>query len=340
MSNFAAKKIAVKQSLANMSVRPETKKRLREEAKEAKANMKSIPMVKHVAKAMKTSVNNLKANETLDDQYHWDKPEDGKVIIAEKRDGSGYVRYVHQEYDRKNRVITGEPMLVVDSCMLEDGNLGVERTNRKTGKSWTEKNPKKAKYELLLSAGVPDRAPDTLKAKLKESQPKFVASVKTLLTDMIQEAVSSGIWDDALGEMKSKDWIKKGFDNDAHFTTKDGNIELKRNIQSYRGDPQPVRYWKKNGEGHYVQFFPAEIPIGALVIPQYYPKPYCFKDNSSNDWRYGSTAELGRDLIIVCMPKPRTKEEILKEKEEKETKRQAERNASTNAALDDCFFEF
>lgn len=336
MSSIAAKKVAVKKTLATMSIsREETKKRLREEAK---ANMESAPMVKHVAKAMKTSVKSLKAIETLDDQYHWDKPEDGKVIIAEKRDGSGYVRYVHLEYLRKNRIITGEPMLVVDSCMFEDGNLGVERISRKTGKAWTERNPKKAKYELLLSAGVPDRAPDSLKAKLKESQPKFVASVKTLLSDMIQAAVSSGIWDDALGEMESKDWIKKGFDNDAHFTTKDGHIELKRNIQSYRGDPQPVRYWKKNEEGRYVQFFPAEIPKGALVIPQYYPKPYCFKDG--NEWKYGSTAELGRDLIVVCMPKPRTKEEILKEKEEKEAKRQAERDASTNAALDDCYFEF
>ena len=327
MSSIAATK--------KMASREETKKRLREEAKE---DIVSAPMVKHVAKAMKTSTSSLQANETLEDQYHWDKPEDGKVIIAEKRDGSGYVRYVHQQYERKNRIITGEPMLVVDSCMFEDGNLGVERTNRKTGKTWTERNPKKAKYELLLSPGVPDRVPDTLKAKLKESQPKFVASVKTLLTDMIQEAVSSGIWDDALGEMKSKDWVQKGFDNDAHFTTKDGNIELKRNIQSYRGDPQPIRYWKRNKEGHYEQFFPAEIPIGALVIPQYYPKPYCFKDG--NDWRYGSTAELGRDLIVVCMPTPRTKEEILKEREEKEAKRQAERDASTNAALDDCYFEF
>jgi hypothetical protein len=314
--------------------------------------MESAPMVTHVAKAMKTSVNSLKANETLDTQYHWDKPEDGKVIIAEKRDGSGYVRYVHQKYERSNRSITGEPMLVVDSCMLEDGNLGVERTNRKTGKTWTERNPKKAKYELLLSAGVPDSAPPSLKAKLKESQPKFIKSVKTLLTDMIQEAVSSGIWDDALGERKSKDWIKRGFDNDAHFTTKDGCIELKRNIQSYRGDPQPVRYWKINKEeGHYEQFFPAEIPIGALVIPQYYPKPYCFLDDKTNEWKYGSTAELGRDLIVICMPKPRTKEEILKEKEEKEAKllkekeekeakRLADLAASTNAALENCYFEF
>ena len=146
MSSIAAKKVAVKKTLATMSIsREETKKRLREEAK---ANMESAPMVKHVAKAMKTSVKSLKAIETLDDQYHWDKPEDGKVIIAEKRDGSGYVRYVHLEYLRKNRIITGEPMLVVDSCMFEDGNLGVERISRKTGKAWTERNPKKAKYEL------------------------------------------------------------------------------------------------------------------------------------------------------------------------------------------------
>ena len=321
-----------------MPSREETKKRLREEAAEAKKNMESAPMVKHVAKAMKTSVNSLKANEQLDDQYHWDKPEDGKILIAEKRDGTGYVRYVHNEYERKNRIITGEPMLVADSCMFEDGTLNVERTNRKSGKTWTERNPKKAKYELLLTAGVPERAPDSLKAKLKESQPKFVASVDTLLRDMIQEGIDSGIWDDALGEAKASDWIKKSFDNDTHFISKDGKIELKRNIISYRGDAQPVRYWKKNKEGHYEQFFPAEIPIGALVIPQYYPKPYCFKDGS--DWKFGSTAELGRDLIVVCMPTPRTKEEIEKEREEKEAKRQAERDASTNAALDDCYFEF
>ena len=153
MSSIAAKKVATKQALSAMTIsREETQKRLREEAKE---DIESAPMVKHVAKAMKTSVSSLKPNETLDDQYHWDKPGDGKIIIAEKRDGSGYVRYVHQQYERKNRIITGEPMLVADSCMFEDGNLGVERTNRKTGKVWTERNPKKAKYELLLLAGYP-----------------------------------------------------------------------------------------------------------------------------------------------------------------------------------------
>ena len=221
---------------------------------------------------------------------------------------------------------------------FEDGNLGVERTNRKNGKSWTENNPKKAKYELLLSVGVPEGIPESLNAKLKESQPKFVVSVNKLLRNMIQEGISAGIYDDALGEMKSETWIEHGFTNDSHFINKDNIIELKRNIQSYRGDPQPVRYWKKNKEGRYEQFFPAEIPIGSLVIPQYYPKPYCFKDG--DDWKYGSTAELGRDLIVVCMPKPRTKEEIERERKEKEAKRQEERNASTNAALDDCFFEF
>ena len=67
---------------------------------------------------------------------------------------------------------------------------------------------------------------------------------------MIKETLSTGIWDDALGEMKVETWIENGFANDSHFINKDNIIELKRNIQSYRGDPQPVRYWKKNQEGY------------------------------------------------------------------------------------------
>ena len=290
--------------------RSENLKRVREEASK---DIASAPLVTHVAKAMKTSVVNLKPNEKLEEQYHWDS-EGTKIVVSERRNGSQYVRIVHEDYERRNRTLTCEPMFVVDSCLGEDGNLGVPRpyTNAEgEEKMFTENNPKKAKYELILSAGTPDAISDSYRGKLKESQPRFVNSVKELMNDMWQEGFQAGIYDDALGEQEKEAWLKNQTssllkqDEDGTVT-----ITLKRPIQSYRGDPNPVRYWKKTPQGHVERFNPAEIKKGALVIAQYFPKPYCFQDDNTGEWKHGSTAELGRDLIVVWMPKPRTKEEI------------------------------
>ncbi len=292
--------------------RSENLKRVREEATK---DIASAPLVTHVAKAMKTSVVNLKPNEKLEEQYHWDS-EGTKIVVSERRNGSQYVRIVHEDYERRNRTLTCEPMFVVDSCLGEDGNLGVPRpyTNAEgEEKTFTENNPKKAKYELLLSVGTPDAISDNYKKKLNESQPKFVNSVKELLNDMWQEGLEAGIYDDALGEQEKEAWLKN---QTSSFFKVDGDgtvtIELKRPIQGFRGDPNPVRYWKKTPQGHVERFNPAEIKKGALVIAQYFPKPYCFFDEKAKEWKHGSTAELGRDLIVVWMPKPRTKEEIKK----------------------------
>lgn len=311
----------------NMNVkRSELKKRLREEA--ATNIVNSAPLVTHVAKAMKTSVANLKPNETLDERYHWDQP-GGKIVIGERRDGTGYPRYVHEEYQRRNRVTTCEPMLVVDSCFGEDGNLGVPRTKTNANgeeKTYTENNPKKAKYELTLSVGCPDSLSDAYKSKLKESQPKFVASVKTLVNGMWKEGIDAGIYDDALGEQSKEVWLKNQY---SCFMNSNDHIELKRAIQGFRGEPQPMRYWKKTKAGTHEQFQPTEIPKGSLVVAQYYPKPYCFQDKDGV-WKHGSTADLGRDLVVVWMPKTRTKEEMEQEKNKK----------LHDALADVPFFEF
>ena len=290
--------------------RSENLKRVREEATK---DIASAPLVTHVAKAMKTSVVNLSPNEKLEEQFHWDS-EGTKIVVSERRNGSQYVRIVHEDHERRNRTLTCEPMFVVDSCLGEDGNLGVPRpyTNAEgEEKMFTENNPKKAKYELLLSVGTPDAISDNYKKKLNESQPKFVNSVKELLNDMWQEGLEAGIYDDALGEQEKEAWLKK---QTSSFFKVDGDgkvtIELKRPIQSFRGDPNPVRYWKKTPQGHVERFNPAEIKKGALVIAQYFPKPYCFYDKDAKAWKHGSTAELGRDLIVVWMPKPRTKDEM------------------------------
>ena len=309
--------------------RAENLKRVREEATK---DIASAPLVTHVAKAMKTSEVNLKPNERLDEQYHWDS-EGSKIVVSERRNGSHYVRVVHEDYERRNRILTCEPMMVVDSCLGEDGNLGVPRPYTDANgaeKTFTESNPKKAKYELLLSVGTPDAISDNYKKKLKESQPQFVNSVKELMNNMWEEGFKAGIYDDALGEQKKETWLKN---QTSSFVKEgeDGNltIELKRPIQSFRGDPNPVRYWKKTKQGHVERFNPTEIRKGALVIAQYFPKPYCFQDDRG-EWKHGSTAELGRDLIVVWMPKARTKEEI-----------QRARSGNMESALADVpFIEF
>tara|TARA_A100001015_G_scaffold315064_1_gene425980 strand:+ start:26 stop:1027 length:1002 start_codon:yes stop_codon:yes gene_type:complete len=296
--------------------RAQNMKRLRE----TQVKPESTPLNVHVKKAMKTSANHVKANEKLDEQYHWDSNV-GTITTAEKRDGSQYVKYVHPggSYRSKPFITTGEPMLVTDSCMFEDGNLGVERPygDPALKKKFTETNPKKAKFELTLSVGTPESLEEAERKKLKESQPIFLESVKDLVKDMWTEGRKAGIYDDCLGERPFGSWLRKG----KHFIKPDGSMEFKRPIQGFRGDPNPVRYWKKVEEGHYERFYPAEIPIGSLVTPQYIPKPYCFNDGQQ--WRHGTTAELGRDLIVHWMPTPRTKEEIRKDQEAAKAKKLA-----------------
>ena len=158
------------------------------------------------------------------------------------------------------------------------------------------------------------------------TQPRFFASVKELLDSMWKEGFQAGVYDDALGEQEKAAWLKNQTSSFLNSTT----MELKRPIQTYRGDPNPVRYWKKTKQGHYERFNPSEIRKGALVIAQYLPKPYCFQDDRTKEWKHGSTAELGRDLIVIWMPKPRSKEEI-----------ERESNGNVNAALADVpFIEF
>ena len=115
---------------------------------------------------------------------------------------------------------------------------------------------------------------------------------------------------------------------------KGSTIELKRNICDFNQLATPLRFWRKGEDGTFVRFYPTEIPVDSIVVVSMYPRMYNFREKSSNKVKYGVVGDLGEDIIVVWMPKPRTSEEIQEEMQAKrdEIKKKLEEEEESNTA--------
>lgn len=320
-----------------MSAAKQTKTETREEIqvrlqKKRKA-ISSAPMLlpkDHLAKVMKPSPSGKK--QTLDKQYHWNN-KTSRVIAKEWR-GKHYINYVQAD-DRKHPV-TLSAMTVKKSCLGEDGTLGVVYND------FVQKVPHDAYYELVLSTGIPSHMDEwAVKNNKEKEQNDCFNFVKNIANDMVQEGIDSNIWEHAIGEQDPKEWAASGHS----YIDRDGEntFTLKRKVQPQWGDLPSMRYWRKTRAGDYEQYYPAEIPVGALVIAQFTPKAYCF--DKGGEYVHGSSFDLERDLIVIWSPPARTKEEIQAEtkrfEEEQGLKRKEDEQAAVKAGLEDVpFIEF
>lgn len=250
-------------------------------------------------------------NEDLGEIVHWNKEGRGEIKIGTKRDGSLFLKYVDREHNRRNLFTMLCELQVVETCMYEDGDLNVETPYG------TVTDPKKAKYKLTLSTGYPENLKSREK-KMGDQQKECVKWLHQLNKKLIDFADDNDI-------IESKT-------NATSFIKDDDRIELKRNICDFRGNPTPVKYWRKNKEGRFERFFPAEIPVGAVVLASVYPRLYNFERDGVQ--KCGMVGDMGEDLIVVYSPKARTVEEIEAEKRKEETK-------SVKDALEDIpYIEF
>lgn len=294
------------QAQQTMSNREKNLKRLREPSEYS-----SAPLLLPGNHLKKIKLAIQAENEDLGEIVHWNNKERGEIKIGTKRDGSLFLKYVDREHNRRNLFTMLCELQVVESCMYEDGDLNVETPYG------TVTDPKKAKYKLTLSTGYPENL-KSREEKMGDQQKECVKWLHELNNKLIDFADDNDI-------IESKT-------NATSFMKEDDRIELKRNICDFRGNPTPVKYWRKNKEGRFERFFPAEIPVGAVVLASVYPRLYNFERDGVQ--KCGMVGDLGEDLIVVYSPKARTVEEIEAEKRKEEKK-------SVKDALEDIpYIEF
>lgn len=246
------------------------------------------------------------SKDTMDVIYHWDKSE-GTMEEGKKRDGNMYVKYVK---DRKKCFNMLCEMTVVESCMYEFGDLNVPVWNDWQKKDDTVTNPQKAKYTMVLKPGYPDHMADRAE-KMGDRQKECMKWIDEKYHQMMDFARDHDIVKCSEAAQAS---IYTYYDMSYCFAKND-TVTLKRSVCDWNQCSTPVRYWKKKKDGTFGQFYPTELPADSVVMASVNFKFYNFQDNGN--WKHGVSGELGKDIIVVWMPKARTVDEIEKEHKEK-----------------------
>lgn len=259
-------------------------------------------------------------------QCHYDKTL-VTYITKTKNNGEKYIRLSIPGMENKAMPpLTLAPFLVRYSDLGEDGTLG-----KKMGK-WTVNDPKRAKYSVTLTKGVPDHCKKDA-ALYVAPQDKCFEWVRTTAQEMMRMAFNDDeVWADA---KKSLPQDEEAFVAGANFaflkTDHDENddeievLKLERRLLDFHGNTQRPVFWKKVAAGTYEPIDPAYIPRHALVIPSISFRTYCFRENGKV--KYGVSGDLGGDIVVVWMSKPKTKEELEAEKEA-ESKKQVQQALS------------
>ena len=236
----------------------------------------------------------------LDDMFHWDKTK-YKLITSEKRNKEKYVRYVHEE-NHKNFEATLCELQINKAHLGEDGNLNMPGKYKVT-------DPKKAKFEVSLTTGVPEKVQPWANSKnIPEKQSKCFKWAKKHCADMLLHAYhDDDVWKDMKRATKHDEtaFLKNALTPfKTEFDEDDEEVEvlvLKRSVVAWGGAPNPIRLWKKAQTGEF-NTFTTSVPRGSFAICKLQFKSYCFQKQDKT-WMYGITAELGRDVVVIYMPK-------------------------------------
>lgn len=220
------------------------------------------------------------------------------------------------EYSSEDFITTLCPLFVESAEMGEDGDY------------YKHKKQKEAKYKMTLTTGLADvKLPESVVTK--EMQNECIQHVYNTSEKILKFAYADHeVFENSIETSESE----KHFMESAKKCGDHGKVILTKKVYDFRGTYQRMRYWKKNRDGIFEEFSPAEIPVGALVMAQVNYCAYDFKGY------HGVSGLLGRDLFVIWSPKIRTKEEI--QDEEAEEKEKHKKEAVKNALSDVPFFEF
>jgi hypothetical protein len=225
---------------------------------------------------------------------------DTQVSMKKRRNGES-LPHVHLKTDGRMK---NTPFLL--PCLIKrygqltgEGNLG-KFSNL----------PNKCRYTVSLEPNmVPEWANDEQKEAFVDQQREFydkmLETCKEMMTAaFLQEADAS--WDVCKSGRELEDFVK-----DANFSclkiAKDKNddkyevINLTRRLTDFQGNPNAPVFWKMNQDGEFDVIEPKYIAKGSFIQCSGTLRAYKVDANM-----YGVSMDLGRDIIVVSMPKKET----------------------------------
>ncbi len=274
-----------------MSAKHQTREERLEELK-VRDNVKMIPLGKSipmatVQKASKRAAStpppspaaSKKPKKMLrGDLYGWDSVQTS--IISWKFKSATKPKLV-VEGTRKKASFFLSPFVAANSELGNDGNLRFSN------------DPNKARFTINLEDGCPKKIEGEMEEYCSKQE-----KCREFLRLKAKEALEYAYYDDEMWNHISKDNLDT-FLKDAYHSWDKESIQLKRRLTSFSGQSNRPTFWKKNINGTYEVLQVDTLPEGSLVKCEAQMNFYAFEDGSM----YGSSLELGENIIVIYMPK-------------------------------------
>lgn len=208
-------------------------------------------------------------------------------IITWKRNESLKPKLVHTGR-RKVATFLLSPFMVEKSELGKDGNLRFSN------------DPNKARFTINLEEGYPDEQIKDEIEKTTSKQDECLEFLDKIAKGGMEYAFYEDMW-----QHINKDNLNN-FLNNANHSWKKNSIHLKRRLTSFSGEPNRPTFWKINESGTYEVYKIDNLPEGSIVQCEASMSFYAFDDGSM----YGSSLELGENIIIIHIPKNEYKHKI------------------------------
>ncbi len=216
---------------------------------------------------------------------------------VKQKSGDKYPKIIYKEKPRRAApVFTLAPMTVFSSFVGRDGDLNIRTKSKES-----------ARYVLKLGVGMSKLAPASLHTYVTtETQQTCLDWTRRLGKEALEYAFHDDeIWPD-LPKDDDEEFIEKG--NLAYMKRviddeKEHNvIVLQSRLDDYNGNSNEPRFWRKDKDGEYVQEKIDELTTGSIVIPRASFRLWggdFSKNPMKKDFKWGVSADLGRDIVIV-----------------------------------------
>lgn len=204
---------------------------------------------------------------------------------------------------RKTPFFSLRPFSVRYAQLGENGNL-----NAGTGRYMVE-DPEKARFVLALEKGIPEVCSYELRNGLRDQQAD-IDRLYELGMEGMEYAYNANVWPE-LTDCDIEEFVSGA--NISYMRTRRTSeddetevevIELKRKLTDFNGNDNRPQFWRyKNGV---IEPFDIQnLPSGSLVVPTVSIRYWGFMENGNP--KYGASADLGKDIMVVWMPKKESK---------------------------------
>lgn len=212
-----------------------------------------------------------------------------------QKSGEKYPKIIYKDNPRKaTPAFTLSPMTVYSSYLGRDGDLNIRTKNKDS-----------ARYILKIGVGVSKLAPESLKKYVNdEKQQECLDWARNIGKNALEYAFHDDeIWseipkDDDFVSNGNLAYMKTVVDEEAEHDV----IVLQSRLEDYHGNSNEPRFWRKDKNGEYVQEKIEELTPGSIVVPRASFRLWggnFSKDPMKKEFRWGVSADLGRDIVIV-----------------------------------------